>query len=86
MQGIPSVLSTMSVCVCVCVVVVVEKFSLSHAYTHTHTHTHTEDRTADLVWMALKFSSNPEAASRRVMKGSAALLNMNLNPIYLRLR
>ena len=59
---------------------------LSLSLMHTHTHTHTEDRTANLVWMALKFSSNPEAASRRVMKGSAALLNMNLNPIYLRLR
>ena len=72
--------------VCVCVVVVVEKLSLSLMHTHTHTHTHREDRIADLVWMALKFSSNPEAESRRVMKGSAALLNMNLNPIYLRLR
>lgn len=59
---------------------------LSLSLMHTHTHTHREDRTANLVWMALKFSSNPEAASRRVMKGSAALLNMNLNPIYLRLR
>ena len=82
MQGIPSVLSTMSVCVCGGGGR--EALSLSHA--HTHTHTHREDRTADLVWMALKFSSNPEAESRRVMKGSAALLNMNLNPIYLRLR
>ena len=68
-------------CVCVCVCVVVEKLALSRVQTHTHT----QDRIADLVWMALKFSSNPEAASRRVMKGSAALLSINLNPFYLRL-
>ena len=73
-------------CVCVCGGGGGEVLSLSCIHTHTHKHTHTEDMTADLVWMALKFSSNPEAASRRVMKGSAALLNMNLNPIYLRLR
>ena len=83
MRGIPSVLSTVCVCVCVCVVVVVEKLSLSRVQTHTHTHT--QDRIADLVWMALKFSSSPEAASRRVMKESAALLSINLNPFYLRL-